>query len=79
MNQFIDFDGYFARLLKQTSSLGSWLDVIIDNLGRGILWVNIHQVSLERFSTKVQFFSSDLKKYQLQSFCSKRDTVLRIT
>ncbi|PAA78220.1 hypothetical protein BOX15_Mlig004693g1 [Macrostomum lignano] len=31
-------DGWAARRLKQTSSLGAWLDVICDNLGRACLW-----------------------------------------
>ena len=38
---FLDFfDGYFARLLNQVSTFGAWLDVVLDNLGRGkTLWL----------------------------------------
>nr|XP_005986944.2 PREDICTED: uncharacterized protein LOC102354732 [Latimeria chalumnae] len=32
------FDGYAARKLKQVSEFGAWLDVVIDNLSRGMLW-----------------------------------------
>ncbi|XP_038053739.1 uncharacterized protein LOC119726211 [Patiria miniata] len=36
---FLDFvDGAVARRLHQTSAFGAWLDVAIDNLGRGMLW-----------------------------------------
>lgn len=31
-------DGWVARKLGQTSEFGAWLDVVIDNLGRGMLW-----------------------------------------
>ncbi|XP_043910492.1 uncharacterized protein LOC122787704 isoform X1 [Protopterus annectens] len=31
-------DGYAARKLKQVSEFGAWFDVVIDILGRGILW-----------------------------------------
>ncbi|KAK1157593.1 CDP-diacylglycerol--glycerol-3-phosphate 3-phosphatidyltransferase isoform X2 [Acipenser oxyrinchus oxyrinchus] len=31
-------DGYAARRLNQVSEFGAWLDVVIDNLGRGMLW-----------------------------------------
>ncbi|RXM96266.1 Protein phosphatase 1D [Acipenser ruthenus] len=31
-------DGYAARRLNQISEFGAWLDVVIDNLGRGMLW-----------------------------------------
>jgi len=37
------FDGFFARILNQTSSFGAWLDVVIDNIGRGLLWVHLSQ------------------------------------
>ncbi|XP_047468671.1 uncharacterized protein LOC125024933 [Penaeus chinensis] len=36
------FDGYAARKLHQCSLFGAWFDVILDNLGRGLLWVHIH-------------------------------------
>ncbi|KAB7504536.1 CDP-diacylglycerol--inositol 3-phosphatidyltransferase 1, partial [Armadillidium nasatum] len=35
-------DGCVARRFNQTSSFGAWLDVIIDNIGRGLLWVHLH-------------------------------------
>ena len=38
------FDGYFARTLNQVSSFGAWLDVVLDNLGRGILWTHLFKV-----------------------------------
>ncbi|TRY92984.1 hypothetical protein DNTS_003488, partial [Danionella cerebrum] len=31
-------DGWLARRLHQTSRFGAWLDVVVDNLGRGMLW-----------------------------------------
>lgn len=31
-------DGIVARQLNQTSAFGAWLDVVCDNLGRGMLW-----------------------------------------
>ncbi|XP_015223158.1 CDP-diacylglycerol--glycerol-3-phosphate 3-phosphatidyltransferase isoform X1 [Lepisosteus oculatus] len=31
-------DGWAARRLNQTSEFGAWLDVVVDNLGRGMLW-----------------------------------------
>eukprot|EP00051_Salpingoeca_urceolata_P032924 m.18076 g.18076 ORF g.18076 m.18076 type:complete len:227 (-) comp5616_c0_seq1:51-731(-) len=34
-------DGYLARKLDQCSAFGAWLDVAVDNIGRGLLWVQI--------------------------------------
>ncbi|KAM3615839.1 uncharacterized protein V6R79_008540 [Siganus canaliculatus] len=34
----IGVDGWLARSLGQTSRFGAWLDVVVDNLGRGMLW-----------------------------------------
>ncbi|XP_054459846.1 uncharacterized protein si:ch1073-145m9.1 isoform X2 [Anoplopoma fimbria] len=34
----IGVDGWMARRLGQTSKFGAWLDVVVDNLGRGMLW-----------------------------------------
>ncbi|XP_030236634.1 uncharacterized protein si:ch1073-145m9.1 [Gadus morhua] len=31
-------DGWVARRLEQTSRFGAWLDVVVDNLSRGMLW-----------------------------------------
>ncbi|KAG7479859.1 CDP-diacylglycerol-inositol 3-phosphatidyltransferase 1 [Solea senegalensis] len=31
-------DGWLARRLGQTSKFGAWLDVVVDNVGRGMLW-----------------------------------------
>lgn len=31
-------DGWVARRLQQTSRFGAWLDVVVDNIGRGMLW-----------------------------------------
>ena len=33
------FDGYLARKLGQTSKFGAQLDVVVDIIGRGFLWV----------------------------------------
>ncbi|XP_022093325.1 CDP-diacylglycerol--inositol 3-phosphatidyltransferase 1-like [Acanthaster planci] len=39
---FLDFvDGAVARRLHQTSAFGAWLDVAIDNFGRGMLWTSL--------------------------------------
>nr|XP_032835272.1 uncharacterized protein LOC116957307 [Petromyzon marinus] len=36
-------DGWLARRLRQTSEFGAWLDLAIDNLGRGLLWSHLWQ------------------------------------
>uniref|UniRef100_A0A672QV92 Uncharacterized protein n=1 Tax=Sinocyclocheilus grahami TaxID=75366 RepID=A0A672QV92_SINGR len=33
-----------ARRLQQTSGFGAWLDVVIDNVGRGMLWNMLHDI-----------------------------------
>ncbi|XP_042232790.1 uncharacterized protein LOC121873333 isoform X2 [Homarus americanus] len=38
------FDGYIARKLGQCSLFGAWFDVVLDNLSRGLLWINIHPI-----------------------------------
>ncbi|KAF2360663.1 CDP-alcohol phosphatidyltransferase [Trinorchestia longiramus] len=35
-------DGWAARKLKQCSKFGAWLDVVIDNVSRSLLWAYIH-------------------------------------
>ncbi|KAL3992420.1 E3 ubiquitin-protein ligase [Sarotherodon galilaeus] len=37
-------DGWLARRLGQTSRFGAWLDVAVDNLGRGMLWSLLFKV-----------------------------------
>ncbi|XP_042269639.1 CDP-diacylglycerol--glycerol-3-phosphate 3-phosphatidyltransferase isoform X1 [Thunnus maccoyii] len=36
-------DGWLARRLGQTSRFGAWLDVVVDNLGRGMLWSQLYE------------------------------------
>ncbi|XP_069022612.1 CDP-diacylglycerol--serine O-phosphatidyltransferase [Embiotoca jacksoni] len=36
-------DGWLARRLGQTSRFGAWLDVVVDNLGRGMLWSQLFE------------------------------------
>uniref|UniRef100_A0A8C6SY24 Si:ch1073-145m9.1 n=1 Tax=Neogobius melanostomus TaxID=47308 RepID=A0A8C6SY24_9GOBI len=36
-------DGWLARRLKQVSNFGAWLDVVVDNLSRGMLWSLVSQ------------------------------------
>ncbi|XP_061072633.1 uncharacterized protein si:ch1073-145m9.1 [Conger conger] len=36
-------DGCVARRLDQTSEFGAWLDVVVDNLGRGMVWSMLYQ------------------------------------
>ncbi|CAB4014616.1 CDP-diacylglycerol--inositol 3-phosphatidyltransferase, partial [Paramuricea clavata] len=36
-------DGIAARKLNQTSAFGAWFDVVIDNVGRGMLWSFIYK------------------------------------
>ncbi|XP_064158457.1 CDP-diacylglycerol--inositol 3-phosphatidyltransferase isoform X1 [Anguilla rostrata] len=36
-------DGWAARRLDQTSEFGAWLDVVVDNLGRGMLWSTLYE------------------------------------
>ncbi|KAK2178466.1 hypothetical protein NP493_542g00015 [Ridgeia piscesae] len=35
-------DGYLARKLKQQSEFGAWLDVVVDNIGRGMIWCRLY-------------------------------------
>ncbi|KAM9801200.1 uncharacterized protein ACB057_008265 [Neosynchiropus ocellatus] len=37
-------DGWLARRLGQTSRFGAWLDVVVDNLGRGMVWSHVWQL-----------------------------------
>ncbi|KAM9853174.1 uncharacterized protein ACBR49_004029 isoform 2-T2 [Aulostomus maculatus] len=39
----IGIDGWLARRLSQASRFGAWLDVVVDNLGRGMLWSQLCQ------------------------------------
>ncbi|XP_044209341.1 uncharacterized protein si:ch1073-145m9.1 isoform X2 [Thunnus albacares] len=39
----IGVDGWLARRLGQTSRFGAWLDVVVDNLGRGMLWSQLYE------------------------------------
>ncbi|CAK8692084.1 uncharacterized protein LOC143462333 isoform X1 [Clavelina lepadiformis] len=34
-------DGWTARKLNQVSDFGAWLDVVVDVIGRGIIWCNL--------------------------------------
>lgn len=34
-------DGAAARRLGQTSAFGAWLDVVVDNVGRSLLWCRL--------------------------------------
>jgi len=34
-------DGWLARKLNQCSSFGAWLDVVLDNVGRTMMWSNV--------------------------------------
>lgn len=36
-------DGWLARRLKQVSKFGAWLDVVVDNMSRGMLWSLLSQ------------------------------------
>ncbi|XP_013889356.1 uncharacterized protein si:ch1073-145m9.1 isoform X2 [Austrofundulus limnaeus] len=36
-------DGWLARRLDQVSRFGAWLDVVVDNLSRGMLWSLLFQ------------------------------------
>ncbi|XP_029373228.1 uncharacterized protein LOC115052904 isoform X2 [Echeneis naucrates] len=36
-------DGWLARKLDQTSRFGAWMDVVVDNLGRGMLWSQLYE------------------------------------
>jgi len=37
-------DGWTARRFDQVTKFGAWFDVVIDNIGRGILWTRISSV-----------------------------------
>jgi len=41
---FAAVDGWTARQFNQESKFGAWFDVVIDNIGRGILWTRISSV-----------------------------------
>ncbi|XP_024113856.1 CDP-diacylglycerol--glycerol-3-phosphate 3-phosphatidyltransferase isoform X2 [Oryzias melastigma] len=36
-------DGWLARRLRQRSRFGAWLDVVVDNLSRGMLWSRLFE------------------------------------
>ncbi|XP_076045945.1 phosphatidylinositol synthase isoform X2 [Oratosquilla oratoria] len=36
------FDGWAARKWNQCSPFGAWMDILIDNAGRGLLWTKVH-------------------------------------
>lgn len=36
-------DGWLARRLKQESKFGAWLDVVVDNLSRAMIWTLLYQ------------------------------------
>ncbi|XP_071789915.1 uncharacterized protein [Asterias amurensis] len=41
---FLDaINGTVARKLHQTSAFGVWLDLVVDNVGRGMLWSQIYK------------------------------------
>lgn len=48
-------DGMAARHWKQTSAFGAWLDVVVDNLGRGFLWCQLY--SLGFFVTALEWLA----------------------
>jgi len=39
-------DGWTARQFNQESKFGAWFDVVIDNIGRGILWTRISSIGI---------------------------------
>ncbi|UJR13374.1 hypothetical protein I4U23_000391 [Adineta vaga] len=39
-------DGWTARRFNQVSKFGAWFDVVIDNIGRGILWTRISSIGI---------------------------------
>jgi phosphatidylglycerophosphate synthase len=41
---FTAVDGWAARRFNQVSKFGAWSDVIIENIGRGIIWTRISSV-----------------------------------
>lgn len=45
-------DGWLARRLGQTSRFGAWLDVVVDNMGRGMLWSQLFKVSTSKLITE---------------------------
>ncbi|XP_012990961.3 uncharacterized protein si:ch1073-145m9.1 isoform X1 [Esox lucius] len=36
-------DGWTARRFSQTSRFGAWLDVVVDNLGRSMVWGQLYE------------------------------------
>lgn len=44
-------DGWAARRFDQESKFGAWLDVVVDNIGRGLLWTRVSSVGRARLST----------------------------
>ncbi|CAI8023262.1 CDP-diacylglycerol--inositol 3-phosphatidyltransferase 1 [Geodia barretti] len=40
---FLDgIDGWAARMMGQCSAFGAWLDVLVDNVGRSLLWTKLY-------------------------------------
>ncbi|KAI3354665.1 hypothetical protein L3Q82_019162, partial [Scortum barcoo] len=48
-------DGWLARRLNQSSRFGAWLDVVVDNLGRGMLWSLLFEVWWLQNSQHIQY------------------------
>jgi phosphatidylglycerophosphate synthase len=38
-------DGWAARRFEQVSRFGAWLDVVIDNIGRTMIWTRVSSVT----------------------------------
>lgn len=49
-------DGWLARRLGQSSRFGAWLDVVVDNLGRGMLWSLLFEVRTFKLRNQAAMF-----------------------
>ncbi|CAF1190716.1 unnamed protein product [Rotaria magnacalcarata] len=48
-------DGWTARYFNQVSKFGEFLDIVIDNIGRGILWTRIASIGI--FITSIEWIT----------------------
>lgn len=70
-------DGWLARRLGLTSRFAAWLDVAVDNLGRGMLWSLLLKVlRLKHMITHAQGDENEaLFKYQQKMLCRGQERV----
>eukprot|EP00914_Ancora_sagittata_P030376 GHVO01060702.1.p1 GENE.GHVO01060702.1~~GHVO01060702.1.p1 ORF type:complete len:209 (+),score=6.22 GHVO01060702.1:56-682(+) len=69
-------DGIAARRLKQTSAFGAWFDVVIDNLGRGMIWCRTYHIGFLPASLEWLTFACTHQKGAAWKGVQQRDPLL---